>query len=67
MSPVMSNAEVEAIIHGPELAEDFADEIFEDDDELIVRSLELDFDRDPYGWNITDRIDWDSQDYEYDD
>ena len=41
-----------------ELAEDYADQIFIDDLHNY-ESSDL-----PYGWDITDRIDWESFDYE---
>lgn len=54
---LMTDEEVTAVIEADDLIEDYADEIF-------VSSLELDPEKDPYGWDITDMVDWESLDYE---
>jgi hypothetical protein len=50
--------EEDAILNGDLFAEDYADEIFTE------TFVSLDHDRDPFGWDITDTIDWESLDYE---
>ena len=42
------------------LSDDYDDDLF--DDEHYVEEWEGD--ADPFGWNITDMIDWESMDYE---
>lgn len=54
---LMTDEEVTAVIEADDLIEDYADEIF-------VSSFELDPEKDPYGWDITDMVDWESLDYE---
>jgi len=53
----LTEEQMEAITNSELFAEEFAEEIFFDD-------LQIDPDRDPHGWDITDLIDWESFDYE---